>query len=696
MGGSLLANEAVASAVGVDAAASLVSTGIRVIWEWQNQYVQNQPLHAPDAWRLVMASTESNVMRAPIKAFMRGKSSLATFPAGQRLNALHEWMERSPVAAVRALSRFRSLQGLATDTVLMPGAGALKEVRAKAAPSTIIRLPKNAEGVRQDQPAEMRIISNNRRGARFVVNGEEYAVKTGQSATRSNGTSDRIVRIRDGAEVQNEIGPLLKENNFYVRDGVLWRTEAQFLGQVRLRSSTSQTVTPESLEALSKIEKDALLKRLGNEEQIFYDSLRRKFYQVRMINPANPTILSAHGKYEGGAVSSETDKIMPISGKNGNTVWVKILREKKYFDKVELGGTKVTLYTGNRNSPRPGEAGIWYNIAVIPTTAWALNSAVFAGTMSGDPAYQPATRWLHYFLCERLIHPYVMWPLGMDTPLAQLAGRGLLTPIIAWETKVFPTYRDSWPGVKLHGRRLIGIADNQTGNSTTDHAVTVVNAAASVLRPWQWGDGISRDTAFDIFANDMFSARIFSLGGVKAEEPAIRAYLGEENCMRDVLRDGIKMEDSAACRELHPRTKKDIEKDMPLYQETAGKRDVGREDIYLQRIKTDAQEMRNLVEYERRGTAKHGAPRLGSLYKKALVLKAALAVQTLRDAGEDPKALDNLRPYKKLQEDYPSLFGDELYPRLDAPGKIDDFVKDLNEDSVPALRFSYQLDTPKE
>jgi hypothetical protein len=358
-------------------------------------------------------------------------------------------------------------------------------------------------------------------------------------------------------------------------------------------------------------------------------------------------------------------------------------------------------------SPQVNGAGILYNIATIPTTSYLLNRFIFAPTMDGDPSYQAMTRWTHYFLCESFVHPFVMWPMGFDNFKAQTVGRAILTPFVVAEAKLFPSYLDSWPGFRLYNRRLFGVEDDETGSWTVDNSVGAAQAVSSAIRFWEWDEEIDTNSAMDIFENGMTSAQVdpvFGIWGTSEdstiyfEDRAIETYSAEEGCVRDVMLKGVNIEKSRECREMHPRMQKDLKKELPYWQEIAKEQNLTMKELYQERAENLAANFTNWMEAERKGIVQpEGYARLGTARRRTLVLVAAYIKNDV-DAANGPKGSEAereaLRPYADLMERYSCLF--DKIPNLDAPGKWDDFIDEVNKGTSPALRFSLDFEVTRE
>ena len=141
-------------------------------------------------------------------------------------------------------------------------------------------------------------------------------------------------------------------------------------------------------------------------------------------------------------------------------------------DSATIGGTKLVLWKGTPSRPKFTPLGASLVALHTAGTAYLLNRTIFSKLMNGDPDYQPMQRATNYWFSEMVTHPYVQWPLGYDKWRGQTVGRTIGIVVNLAANKLFPTYRDQWPGQgtyfqALQENRLDDAFENFTDNMTS-------------------------------------------------------------------------------------------------------------------------------------------------------------------------------------------------------------------------------------
>ncbi|MBI4212124.1 MAG: hypothetical protein HY540_05740 [Deltaproteobacteria bacterium] len=156
-------------------------------------------------------------------------------------------------------------------------------------------------------------------------------------------------------------------------------------------------------------------------------------------------------------------------GKNGGLDY-EVLTQPVPMSYAMIGGKDLPIWTGT-SPARPSFTviGGMMTASLTGGTAWVLNRVLFSKQMRGDSEYQPMQRLSNYIFSELVTHPYVQWPLGYDTPLAQLAGRTIGIGVNLGANKLFPTYRQQWPGQVTYFQALDGDKSDDAFENFTDN-----------------------------------------------------------------------------------------------------------------------------------------------------------------------------------------------------------------------------------
>ncbi len=696
IGGSLLMNEAGSVMLEVDAWGSMVATGFRLGTEWLMQWQQDIPIEAPDAKRLMWASGESAIMRFPAKMYVMGGHYLKSFPLGKRLQVFHKWMnspKRSYLTRV-AGKYLRPIERTGGQPNLMPGSKGWAPKVVKADAHKSIKLELGANGSKMKSPMKLKVLKQQRRLGRGL-----QERMTGRQPSEGRFSFDGREMTYSEVAADKALTSMLKANGLMLRGGNLWKVEPWYLGQVRLGG---RSYTAREIEMMTSQERRSVIKQLA-EEGVLYkkfksmgvgqkkdaidflkskgaysDDLKGALVQRWIKDPTKPTILSSHGNYTNGRISTDAVKIVSVPTGAGE-VWLKLSRGFRPLESARVGGTKLTIFKGPLSQPRL-RAGVFVQAPLMMGTAFAANHFIFSKTMDGDPQYQKMQRVFNYGFSELITHPLVQWPLGYDTALAQAFGRTIGIFVNMAGNELFPTYLNTWPGAPTYYNRLDGVEDS-VGTWMEDH-----------LQPL--GDRPRMDP-LDTIANTLSSSQItpFGIWGKSDdtvalfEDRGMKVFRDAEDCQRVLLVGGdYKKHDS--CRKLPLKT-------MDAMEESIEKWKIRREEMGIEssvqlakRSEALAENFMTWMERERGGD-------LSEMERRTLIIMAAHVKHMNRDVSKkgDDLSIDAYSSWRDLERKYGEVLFDKI-PILHSDRDWEDFINHVNRNRSKASHFYFDLHDP--
>lgn len=753
LGGALLMNEAGSILLQVDAMGSLVATGFRAGTEWLLQWQQDVPIKMPDAKRLMFASAESALMRFPAKAYMMGNHYMKSYPLGRRLVALHTSALHSKYALISGAASFvRPIEAIGGRPVIDGWQNAI----VRADKHKVIRLTRDDCGAPL-YDSKGKLLPGKEEIHLRVISQKAHLTRNWWSESRQGMTKiqvgDKVYELT--SKFKNPyIKGLLKYNGYHVTDGNLWKTEVWWKGQKRVGGKSMSARRYEALNAKDQGDFSQDLKDQGVTYVSFSDmtteqaasvkadlvamgayksGMKGAFMKRWYVDPETPTILSSHGKYTDETQSNCTFKIDGIPLRNGfgewmrgpgNDVWFKVDREMRAVADVQVGGKVVEYFRGPFGRPRLSARGIMIQGLLMSGTSWVATDTIFRHAMDGDPKYQAWQRVFNYGVSEFATHPFVQWPLGYDTPLAQFAGRSIGIFVNMVGNEFFSTYLNSWPGLPMYQRSL----DANPNGTLTDFFM-----GTPVLYPTYryWRESLGFDAmknepmeGLETWQNTMKTSQLLPIGfwGTKSgptlahfELRAIDTFRLAEECQREIATDAslaaaldkttAEFKDKKGGfdeKDLNKALEKDTEKAM-LKQESCQRllpktiesfvkqsledwrKEKDRVKTLGDRATALAKNFELWMERERKG-------RLSLTERRTLILMAAHMKITLKKVREtEPELLPVYKEWAELQAKYyEALFGN-IEIEGDEKKHWEDFIRDVNNGDSKACDFHYKI-----